>query len=1544
MSLKKSLKKSIAAFMAASIISSNCYLCGIGISEVIAEEVKKPNVAISLENSKYVQYQNEEYSGVAIQTSLKVNTNLEQENYLPTDSAEILLNLPELNGYYPERASVVVGNTYLTTGEKNNEKINQNYDSNSGLLSVSYENKDEYSKFVQGINDEFEIIYIYPAQAYVGNEEKIDLKYKANVTMKFVDGEESITTQKTENITLQEKENKGNLLTFAVTELKDKIYKGFMYSNVENETSYKTDYKTVSTLCVLNSAVNNELILEAEESKFIIDNEEENEISSNGHVQYIATGIDKTEFDKILGKDGYMEFYQDEEVIATVKYVEIEKEIKLAVIYLDGQVNILEDEDKNLIVEYPENLGNIRIKLSPAIAEGFINFENQKTINGADDYGYKLDKIQAIKEILTVNGYTSNTNLLLLEPETKISITSSNANFSTLQKNKTTITVNLDDTNASTKLFSNPVITVKLPEGLITGNLSSPEIVNGNGLTIKDATAKENVITIELEGKQKEYDITNVSGGTSIVMDIENMDFEDTIPTHTDKIEVTCKQGNEIVESNCEINMVSKSGLLVLSNLSGFDDNNTVLTTIDSGIKNVEIESGAEEKEVIQSLNLVNNYEKGLENLQIVGRIGYSSEEIVSTFDIELLKPVEVNGKVYYSTNLNASYNDDSWQEEFTTDAKAYKIEFNNETLDSKDTAEIKVYIKVPANVEYNQKVYTKTDVDYIYNEKNVSDSSTIGMLTPVKRIEDSKENNAISENVSILREEEAVEEISMNTQIQTGDIVIDNTSEVLEGQILKYKVNITNNSNEDKNNLKLKTTIANAVYYELVETNEGYNLFGTTLHKYAEAAKNDLIREVEISIPANTTKEYEYQVVVNEDVEDISNTVQLTTFAGEAITSNLIENKVKSSKLRLKVEYSYNEEREVYSNDTMNISLFVKNLSGGELKNVPVTIKLPEELECYSYEFYATANLEMDYDEETNTITTIISSIPKDVEYKIIILNKTKSIDKNLEYKTVTVVASSTFDNVKYMSNELTKDIKQIGSDLKLNLSDDFNNKEVKDGDVINYTLQISNSGLLDYEAAKIYANFANGVELVNAQLIYSDGKVENIDVSNNIIDKELTISKNDNITIKCQVEINASGFEVKAEELENRFSLSNGLGLILEKTSTLTIDENSINNGKQEETPNEGEDVEKPSDTPVEDEGNTGTEDNEQEQPSQDNKTEENPGVETYTISGVAWIDVNKNGQKDTDEKLQDSVVVSLVDMSKGNFALDTNGNRITTVTDSEGRYIFSNIQKGTYIVLFEFDTNTYTVTTYQKEEIENDVNSDVILSNVTIDGNKKVAALTDRIELNSNKENIDIGLMENVTFDLSLNKQITKITVITPNGTESYEYEDGETAKVDLVAKYMNDTNVIVNYKFTIANEGDITGYVNSLVDNLPTGLEFSSELNNDWYKGSDGNLYTTSLSGKAIAPGETAEVELVLTKNMTEENAGIFPNSAELEKISNLQNIQEKEEDLENNQSSATLIISIKTGSAIMYIGITTLCLAIMGIGIYFIKKKVLVRGI
>ena len=51
-------------------------------------------------------------------------------------------------------------------------------------------------------------------------------------------------------------------------------------------------------------------------------------------------------------------------------------------------------------------------------------------------------------------------------------------------------------------------------------------------------------------------------------------------------------------------------------------------------------------------------------------------------------------------------------------------------------------------------------------------------------------------------------------------------------------------------------------------------------------------------------------------------------------------------------------------------------------------------------------------------------------------------------------------------------------------------------------------------------------------------------------------------------------------------------------------------------------------------------------------------------------------KNGKRDTNEKLMEQIVVSLINKETGNIALDDSGKKITSVTNVNGEYIFNNI----------------------------------------------------------------------------------------------------------------------------------------------------------------------------------------------------------------------------------------------------------------------------
>ncbi|MCI8352587.1 MAG: hypothetical protein HFJ58_03110 [Clostridia bacterium] len=142
--------------------------------------------------------------------------------------------------------------------------------------------------------------------------------------------------------------------------------------------------------------------------------------------------------------------------------------------------------------------------------------------------------------------------------------------------------------------------------------------------------------------------------------------------------------------------------------------------------------------------------------------------------------------------------------------------------------------------------------------------------------------------------------------------------------------------------------------------------------------------------------------------------------------------------------------------------------------------------------------------------------------------------------------------------------------------------------------------------------------------------------------------------------------------------------------------------------------------------------------------------------------------------------------------------------------------------------------------------------------------------------------------------------------------------------------------------------MAGYAKKIVDYIPSDMTFKSELNEEWYIGESGNAYNASLANTLINPGETKEVTLVLTKKMTNDNTGTINNVAEIYESSNdygLKDVDSTEANKiqgEDDYSLADVVIGVKTGEVYVYVIITLISITILGIGIYFINKKVLRR--
>ena len=234
------------------------------------------------------------------------------------------------------------------------------------------------------------------------------------------------------------------------------------------------------------------------------------------------------------------------------------------------------------------------------------------------------------------------------------------------------------------------------------------------------------------------------------------------------------------------------------------------------------------------------------------------------------------------------------------------------------------------------------------------------------------------------------------------------------------------------------------------------------------------------------------------------------------------------------------------------------------------------------------------------------------------------------------------------------------------------------------------------------------------------------------------------------------------------------------------------------------------------------------------------------------------------------------------------------------------------------------------------------------VTLNGKQTYAGVTNTIKItNKDIQNIDIGLYESQKFDLKLDKYITKITVNTPSaGVKTYNVNKSQLEKVETKAREVGKSNIIIEYTIVVTNEGKLAGYATKLADYLPKNVRFNTELNEDWYSTDDNNtIYNASLQKTLLKPGESKEVKLVLSAQITNNNIGtIINNNAEIYESYNeygehdMDSVEGNKGEGEDDMSKADIILSTATGTIVLYLTLAIAVILIISIGIILIKRK------
>ncbi len=222
----------------------------------------------------------------------------------------------------------------------------------------------------------------------------------------------------------------------------------------------------------------------------------------------------------------------------------------------------------------------------------------------------------------------------------------------------------------------------------------------------------------------------------------------------------------------------------------------------------------------------------------------------------------------------------------------------------------------------------------------------------------------------------------------------------------------------------------------------------------------------------------------------------------------------------------------------------------------------------------------------------------------------------------------------------------------------------------------------------------------------------------------------------------------------------------------------------------------------------------------------------------------------------------------------------------------------------------------------------------------------------EWNDGEDDQDQEHLELTYFDLALRKWVTQAIVI-ENGKETIT-QTGHTAemdpepvvKVELNRHNLDNIEVKFRYSIRVTNEGEIAGYAKEITDYVPEGLRFVAEDNPGWTDEGNNVISTRLLENTLLQPGESAEVEVLLTWIKGENNLGLKTNVAEISEDYNdkgyddIDSTPDNKKEGEDDIDDAEVLLSISTGQAKIYIGLGLTVLITLGGGIALIKKFVL----
>ena len=1484
------------------------------------------------EATKYIDYG----AGVILQTVERIN-NESEEKTLPVKATEIEINVPTLKEAKPSKITVVANSLEATNGEGAGEvefsEDNWEYNAEENKLIIKVENtkqkvevKENEGEYLQegetkeeeryyngtGI-DEYLVTYTYE-NVEVGEEEKVTVGTNVTTKMTTVSGvegennETTVTENKEYNYELQGKA--GDIVSLNKENKKGEISKAYTYVNYNNTGKYETEIGEEVIVNISYKDIVEGIEVKDERNEYV--DKAGNRVET-GDIYYKRISIAKENFDSILGETGEIK-------------VKDEAGNVIAVINKDSSVN----EAGNIEIGFEGRYGKLSFEISKPAGEGNLVISTVKAINGAgvDKQTYiNIDRISTSSSITAKYSYvegavevgTVETSTKLVDTNTEANLVIDRESLSTIEENKDVeMRIELNNARETSDIYGHSEFEIVLPENIESVEVTNVSMLYGEGLEITGSEVNGKTIRVIVDGKQEGINSGVLTNGTNIVIKA-NIKVNLYTPAKTENIVMryTNSEATNYVDGGYKevgINYSAPTGLVAVNSILNYNDAGEIVASVKQGKKEGTLDVYTSGKVVTTEVVIMNNNNNTVSEMSILGRVPHvgvkdiqTGEELGTTIESKmasLLIGDERNRgtfKIYYSENGEATQDlsdgANGWTETPANieNIKSYLIipEDTNYHMGSSEVLRFTYTYLVPENLKYNEYSYGTFGVYYKNNSEvaktnEVSVADLVGLTTGI--------GPELSLTISPSKNEvKEYEENCLNVTIENiGQVTASNIKvDIHLGTRVAY---IRHESNIEN------TSYQKADYYNgLILTVPSLNVSEKAELKIYTTALN-LNNGMNYADEPNEDGTYD----VLEDITeaDATQTVIVTADQLGKELKEVISFKVKSAEIS--ITESTNTDISVLKRfgDEINLRIKIENEnSDKEMTNLVVTKEIAKEFS------FVSATEGYNYDENSRIITWNLERLEKNKDITLELVLSVNELEENVSKTSVELSSTVQADGTEtYTSNTLSVSIaKPI---LVITQTSNTTNTYVKEGDPIHYQYLVKNEGEVVAYSVNLTEFVPEGVGIRSVS--YTVNGVETS--RGGVIESNVNILTNLDPGAEMVVDLDAVALSLNGAEEK---SVINYATVQAEEVSMLTSNsithivestEKDNSSGQNSYTLAEGNNIEK-----------------------------------TYRISGVAWFDANQNGMRDSNEELLSNITAKLVDSSSGVI-------QNTQTTDSNGEYVFSGVKNGTYLIVFEYDSTKYIVTTYQKEGVVSNVNSDVILTTINQEGQSKEGAVTDIIKIEGGSiSNIDIGLMSVDKFDLQIDKAISKVMLQTPNETTTEEYDNTKLAKTEVAAKYVSASTVYVEYNITVSNVGDIKGYARKIVDYIPEGMTFNSalEANADWYTGSDGNLYSEALANRELNPGDSVTLKLVLTKQMNEENTGIINNQVEIYEdyntygISDMNSVPGNKAQNENDLSSADLIVSIKTGEVFIYISIiiTSILLGSIIVFITYNKLKV-----